>query len=148
MRGTALQTPRSVEKEEQGVLQRWSRDSPAVSAAHGVAAVPLQPREVHRGAHIPLQPVESSTLEQVRAKGGCDPWEARAGAGSWQRLWKSVERGAPPEQVCWQDLGPTMEQFVKNCSLREGCVLKFMEECRPWRGPHGGTREECEESSP
>ena len=42
-------------------------------------AVPLQPMEVHGGA------------------GGCPkeavtPWEARAGAGSWQDLWTRGER--------------------------------------------------------
>ena len=53
----------------------------------------------------------------------------------------------------WQDLrthgGPTLEQFMKNCSLWEGLVLeKFVEDCLPWEGPHAGAGEECEESSP
>ena len=45
--------------------------------------------------------------------------------------------------------GPTLEQFMKNCSLWEGLTLeKFMEDCLSWEGPHAGAGEECEESSP
>ncbi|KAM7076250.1 alpha-2,8-sialyltransferase 8E isoform 2-T2 [Ciconia maguari] len=71
--------------------------------------------------------------------GGClkeavTPWEACAGAGSWQDLWKEE---------------PMLEQFMKNCSLWEGLTLeKFMEDCLLWEGPHAGAGEECEESSP
>ena len=47
----------------------------------------------------------------------------------------------------WQ--GPTLEQFVKSCSLWEVLTLeKFVEDCLQWEGPHAGTGEECEESSP
>ncbi|GAB0191530.1 potassium voltage-gated channel subfamily H member 7 [Grus japonensis] len=57
-------------------------------------AVPLQPMEDGGGADIHVQPVENLTPEQVDAsEGGCDPWEAHAGAGSWQDLW-TMERGA------------------------------------------------------
>jgi len=42
--------------------------------------------------------------------------------------------------------GPTLEQFVKNCSPWEGPVLeKFVENCLPWVGPHAGAGEEREE---
>ena len=46
------------------------------------------------------------------------------------------------ECTLWK--GPTLEQFMKDCSLLE----KFVEDCLPWEGPHTGAGEECEESSP
>ena len=95
------------------------------------------------------------------------PWEACAGAGSWQDLWRKSSpcwsRFAgrtcdPAGDPCWSSLflkdctlwkGPTLEQFVKNCSPWEGLPLeKFVEDCLPWEGPHAGAGEECEESSP
>ena len=97
------------------------------------------------------------------------PWEARAGAGSWQDLWPHGERSPrwsrfagrtcdPMGDPRWSSLflkdctpwkGPTMEQFLKNCSLWEGLTLeKFMEDCLSWEGPHTGAGEECEEPSP
>jgi len=45
--------------------------------------------------------------------------------------------------------GPTLEQFMKNYSLREGLTLdQFMEDCPLWEGLHAGAGAECEESSP
>ena len=45
--------------------------------------------------------------------------------------------------------GPTLGQFMKNCSLWEGLMLeKFKEDCLLWEGPHTGAEEEHEESSP
>lgn len=56
---TAQQTPSSVEKEAQAVLQVLDRDFPADHGAdHGVADVPVQPMEVHRDAGFHLQPLE------------------------------------------------------------------------------------------
>ncbi|GAB0180407.1 tRNA:m(4)X modification enzyme TRM13 [Grus japonensis] len=67
-------------------------------------AVPMQPKEVHGGADIHLQPVEDTTPEQMDAQRRlcpcgkpaleqapgktCGPMErrAQAGAGSWQDL--------------------------------------------------------------
>ena len=91
MRGTTLQTPRSVKKEGEEVLQApEQREIPLQPVVKTMVrqAVPLQPMEVHGGADIHLQPVEAVT-----------PWEARAGAGSWQDLWPRgpVERGAHAE---------------------------------------------------
>jgi len=44
---------------------------------------------------------------------------------------------------------PTVEQFMKNCSLWEGLMLdKFIEDYLPWESPHTGAGAECEESSP
>ena len=66
MGGTALQTPRSVQKEGQEVLQVPELRFPAApGAAHGEAAVPLQPLEDCRDSEIPLQPLEKLMLEQV-----------------------------------------------------------------------------------
>ncbi|KAK4825929.1 hypothetical protein QYF61_003424 [Mycteria americana] len=97
------------------------------------------------------------------------PWEARAGADSWQDLWAHEERSPrwsrfagrtrhPVGDPRWSSLflkgctpwkGPTLEQFTKNCSTWEGLMLeKFMEDCLQWQGPHPGAGEECEESSP
>ncbi|GAB0206083.1 cAMP-dependent protein kinase inhibitor alpha [Grus japonensis] len=46
-------------------------------------AVLLQPKEVHGGAEIPLQPVEDPRPEQVETpEGGCDP----VGSPRWSRL--------------------------------------------------------------
>ncbi|CAN0004364.1 unnamed protein product, partial [Bubo scandiacus] len=106
--------------------------------------------------------------------GGClkeavTPWEARAGAGSWQDLWphgekiphwsRFADRTCDPVgdphwgSLCLKDCtpweGPTLEQFVKNCSPWEGLTLeKFTEDCLLWERPHAGAGEECEESSP
>ncbi|GAB0179828.1 zinc finger and BTB domain-containing protein 5 [Grus japonensis] len=126
--------------------------------------------DVHGGADIHLQPMENPTPEQVEApKGGCGPWEAHAGAGSWQDLWTHGERSPhqsrfagrtcdPMGDPRWSSLllkvctpwkGPTLEQFMKNCSPWEGLRLeKFMEDCLLWEGPHAGAGAECEESSP
>ncbi|GAB0206066.1 hypothetical protein GRJ2_003072200 [Grus japonensis] len=67
-------------------------------------AVLLQPKEVHGGAEIPLQPVEDPRPEQVETpEGGCDP----VGSPRWSRLlagpvapWREEPMA---EQVCWQD---------------------------------------------
>ncbi|GAB0181548.1 hypothetical protein GRJ2_000620100 [Grus japonensis] len=63
-------------------------------------AVPLQPREVHGGADIHLQPVEDPTPESVDApKGGCDP----VGSPRWSNLL------AGPVAL-WKE-EPTLEQL-------------------------------------
>jgi len=47
------------------------------------------------------------------------------------------------KQVCE---GPTLKQFLKNCSSWEETTLeKFVENCLPWDGPHNKAREECKE---
>ncbi|PKU44528.1 hypothetical protein llap_5158 [Limosa lapponica baueri] len=65
------------------------------------------------GAEVLLQPVVKTTVRQAVP---CSPWRLT------------------PEQVDARRTGPTLEQFVKNCS--------------PWEGPHTGAGEEYEESSP
>ena len=51
---------------------------------------------------------------------------------------------APHRKDTWK--GPTLEQFMRNCSLLEGLTLKkFMKDCLPWDRPHTGAGEECEE---
>ena len=86
------------------------------------------------------------------------PWEARAGAGSWEDLQICGERSPrsrfsgrtcdPAVDSRWSSVllkdctlwkGSTLEQFMKNCSLWEGLTLeKFMEDCLLWEGPHAG----------
>ena len=52
-------------------------------------------------------------------------------------------------KVCTPCERPTLEQFVKDCSLWEGLTLeKVVEGCLPQEGPHAGAGAECEESSP
>ncbi|GAB0175689.1 EH domain-containing protein 4 [Grus japonensis] len=131
-------------------------------------AVPLQPMEDDGGAEIP----PAAQGGPHAGAGGCPkeavaPWEARAGAGSWQDLWPHEERSP-----CWSRFAgrtcdpmgdPTLEQSVpeglhpmegthphwKNCSPWEGLMLeKLMEDCLPWEGPQAGAGAECEESSP
>lgn len=42
-----------------------------------------------------------------------------------------------------------LEKFVKNCSPLERLPLKkFTDNFSPWKGPHGGSVEECEDSFP
>ena len=96
------------------------------------------------------------------------PWEAHAGAGSWQHLWICGEKSPrsrfsgrtcdPTGDPLWSSVllkdctpwkGPMPEQFVKNCSPWEGPTLeKFMEDCLLWVAPHAGAGEECDESCP
>ncbi|GAB0186107.1 hypothetical protein GRJ2_001076000 [Grus japonensis] len=73
-----------------------------------------------RAVIVPLYsalPVEDPTLEQVEApEGGCGPWEAHAGASSWQDLW-TREDGSPRQgrfagRTCDLVGDPTLEQFA------------------------------------
>ncbi|GAB0208078.1 mitochondrial enolase superfamily member 1 [Grus japonensis] len=68
-----------------------------------------------------LQPMEDPTQEQVEApEGGCDP----LGSPCWSKLL------AGPVDL-WREK-PTLEQFMKDCSLWEGLTLeKFMKDCLP-----------------
>ncbi|PKU49492.1 rna-directed dna polymerase from mobile element jockey- hypothetical protein [Limosa lapponica baueri] len=38
-----------------------------------------------------------------------------------------------------------MEPFLKNCSLGEGLMEKFVEDCLLWQGPHAGAGKNCKE---
>lgn len=70
------------------------------------------------------------------------------GSPDWSRLlagpvtlWGT--QAAPEGQTLWK--GPTLEQFVKNCSLRERLMLeKFVESCLLWE-EHSGAEKVCEE---
>ncbi|GAB0186374.1 EH domain-containing protein 4 [Grus japonensis] len=119
-------------------------------------AVPLQPMEDDGGAEIPSAAIGGPHT----GAGGCPkeaviPWEASAGAGSWQDLWPCGQRSPrwsrfagrtcdPVGDPCWSSLllkvctpwkGPMLEQLMKNCSPWEGLKLeKFMEDCLPWEG--------------
>ena len=69
MRERTLQTPRSAKKEGEEVfpLPEQIPLQPVVKTMVK-QVVPLQPVEVHGGAHIHLQPVEDPTPEQVDAR--------------------------------------------------------------------------------
>ncbi|GAB0185959.1 zinc finger and BTB domain-containing protein 5 [Grus japonensis] len=61
--------------------------------------------------------MEDPTPEQVEApEGGCDPWEAHAGASSWQDLWTHGERSPRWSRFAVRTCGPmgdpTLEQFA------------------------------------
>ena len=91
MRETTLQTPRSVKKEGEEVLQApEQREIPPQPVVKTTVrqAVPLQPMEVHGGADIYPAAHEEP---HVRAAGytlkeAVTPWRACAGTGSWQEL--------------------------------------------------------------
>ena len=104
-----------------------SRDSPAARGADpGEVGCALQPVEVHGGADLHLQPVETPHQSRWVPEGGCDPM----GSSCWSRLppgpvapWREEPT---LDQVCWQGLwthgGPTLEQPVP-------------EALHPWVGP-------------
>lgn len=74
------------------------------------------------------------------------------GGCTWQGFGRReavTPREPTLEQLCWQDLwpqrGPTLEQFVQNCSLWDGLTLeRFLEDSLPWEGLHV-TQEKYEE---
>ncbi|GAB0209448.1 ubiquitin-conjugating enzyme E2 R2-like [Grus japonensis] len=63
----------------------------------------FKPMEDDGEQRFHLQPLEDPRQEQVEThlKEAVTPWEAHAGAGSWQDLWREEPM---LEQVCWQDL--------------------------------------------
>jgi len=65
VRETVLQTPRSVKKEGEEVLQAPEQTLPCSLWRKTLVrqAVPLQPMEVHGGADLHLQPMEDPTPE-------------------------------------------------------------------------------------
>lgn len=69
MRGKPLQTPRSVQEEEEEVFQASEVRSSAVhGAVHGEVAVSLQHMEVHSGPENHLKPLEDPLSEQEDAQ--------------------------------------------------------------------------------
>jgi len=156
VRETALRAPRSVQKEVRRCSRHWSRDSPAVRGADpGEAGCALQPMEVHSGADLHLQPMETPHQSRWMPEGVCDSM----GSPRWSRLQDLWPHGARSPRwsrfagrACdlvrdprWSSLflkdctpwnGPTLEQFVENCSLWEGLTLeKFVENCLHGRDP-------------
>jgi len=64
---TTLQTPRSVKKEWEEVLQAPEQRVFLCNKTMVRQAVPLKPTEVHGGADLHLQPMQDPTPEQVDA---------------------------------------------------------------------------------
>ncbi|GAB0176363.1 AN1-type zinc finger protein 5-like [Grus japonensis] len=90
-------------------------------------AVPLQPMEANGGADIHLQPVEDPTPEQGDApEGGCDPWEAHAGASSWQDLWTHRERSPRQSRFAGRTCDPVEDPRWSSL---------FLKVCTPWERP-------------
>ena len=108
------------------------------------------------------------TSEQAPGR-RCSLWKgSHARAGSWQGLrpmerspwrsrfssrnygpWKTHTGAVCSCRTVPHSEGPTLEQFLKNCSPWEGPMLEhFVKDRIPWEGPHAGAGEECEESSP
>ncbi|PKU41474.1 ubx domain-containing protein 4 [Limosa lapponica baueri] len=77
-------------------------------------AVLLQPMEVNGGADIHLQPVGFPCWSKgMHPKETVTPWEACAGAGSWQDLWTHGERT------------PRWSRFAgRTCDPHRGCMLE------------------------
>ncbi|GAB0206975.1 hypothetical protein GRJ2_003163100 [Grus japonensis] len=86
-------------------------------------AVPLQPMEVNGGADIHLQPVQDPTPEQIDVpKEAVAPWEARAGAGSWQDLWTHGERSPCRSRFAGRTCDPVGDPMLEQ-SAPEGLHL-------------------------
>jgi len=138
VRATALQTPRSAQKEGRRCSRHQNRGSlqpveqtvvrQAVPCSHGgpwwSRSPPVARGEPHAGA------------------GGCPkeavtPW----GAPCWSRL-------LPGPVALWRE-EPMPEQFLKDCTPWEGPTLeKSVQNCLPREGPHAGAGAQGEESSP
>ena len=149
-----LQTPRSVKKEGEELLQ--ALDSPAAHGEdHGEAGF----APAARGGPWWSRSPPAAHGRPCAWAGGCPkeavtPWRARAGAGSCQDLWPHGESsphwsrfaGRPCDPVgdpCWSSL------LLKDCTLWEGPTLgQFVKSCSLWDRPHAGAGAECEDSSP
>ncbi|GAB0190832.1 zinc finger and BTB domain-containing protein 5 [Grus japonensis] len=93
-------------------------------------AVPLQSMEVDGGADIHLQPMEDPIPEQVEApEGGCGPWEACAGASSWQDMWPCGERSPHRSRFAGRTCDPVGDPRWSSLLLTV---------CTLWERPHAG----------
>ncbi|GAB0186028.1 hypothetical protein GRJ2_001068100 [Grus japonensis] len=86
--------------------------------------------------------MEAPTPEQVEApEGGCGPWEAHAGASSWQDLWTRGERSPCQSRfagrTCDPVGDPTLEQFAPEGlhPVGETTLEQFVKDCSPWERP-------------
>ena len=123
MRETTLQTPRSVKKEGEEVLQApEQRDSPAARGEdHGEAGCPPA---AHGGPRWSRYPPAACGGPHAGA-GGCPKeavtlWKAHAGAGSWQDLWTHGKRSPRwsrfAGRICWQGQPTTLLEGGKSRS--------------------------------
>jgi len=107
VRETTLQTPRSVKKEGEDVLQAPDQRFPLQLVMKTMVrqVVPLKSMEVHGEADLHLQHVEGTPRwSRWTPEGGCDP----VGSLPWSRLLPGPAdpwREEPTqEQVSWQGL--------------------------------------------
>lgn len=109
-------------------------------AAHGEGVWPPAAMKIHDGAEWGLQwglhtreldvPQEGCVPALDQAPGRtCDPM----GRPCWSSVFLK-------DQNPWE--GPTLGQFVKNCSLWEGPTWKFTNNCLLSVAPHAGTGDE------
>lgn len=128
MSTTALQTQGQGRRRGRRCSRCWSSDSlTAPGAAHGEAAVPLEPMKDHRGAEIHLQPMEDPTVELWVPEGGCDP----VGSLPWNRL-----QAGP---VAYGERSPHWRTFAgSTCDpMGDPCWNSlFLRDCIPWEGSH------------
>lgn len=92
MRETSLQTPKTLEKQREEVLQVPEQRFPCSLwyRPWWARLFPWIPED-HSGSDTHLEPTASPILEQMGVPQSCSPWTSHTGAGSWQEL-QSVEK--------------------------------------------------------
>ncbi|GAB0210017.1 hypothetical protein GRJ2_003467500 [Grus japonensis] len=82
--------------------------------------------------------MEDPTPEQVEApEGGCGPWEALAGARSWQDLWTCGERSPRQGRFAGRTCDPVGDPTLKQSApeglhpMGETMLEQFVKDCLP-----------------
>lgn len=134
VRKTALQTPRSVKKEQEEVLQHerrlpWSPLRPMVEqiSTYSLWRTPQQRWGVLKGGW--------DTMESICWSRTCGPMEKGAHTGARWLAGLVNPLGDP----CWSSSWRTAAR---------GKLEKFKENCFPWEELHTGAEEEYDKSSP
>jgi len=94
VRGTTLQTPRSVQMEGKRCSRRQSRGSLQPMEQTMVRQAVPAAMEAHGGAEPHPQPGKDPTLEQGVPEGGCDPVGSPVLDQAPDRTYGPMERGA------------------------------------------------------
>ncbi|GAB0182206.1 hypothetical protein GRJ2_000685900 [Grus japonensis] len=71
-------------------------------------------------------------LEQVEApEGGCGPWEAHAGAGSWQDLWPHEERSPRQSRFAGRTCDPVGDPMLEQSAPEvKGIDITYLDLCK------------------
>lgn len=103
--------------------------------------IPLQPMEIHgakqRSSYTSGRPHARADgyLKEIHGKLALEQAAGRT-SDPVEAMW-ALKQCEPEGLHPWS--GPTLEKFVKNCSLREGSTLEgFIGDCLLWEGPHPG----------